>query len=426
MRNLSTVALAALLLLPTSARSQDYLAATPACRSAVEVALSGYAACDMTARSKYSRRPDAGKLAGELEKCRTKLEGKFFSALGRNGSGNCTTETSTAFGTYLDGCVAAASEAAGGAALPNLTGDLATCNTALQTCGTDLSACDGSFTTCTSEKATCNTALQTCGTDLSACDGSFTTCTSEKATCTTSLATAQGDLGTCTANLAASQASLGTCNGSLAAAQGSLSTCETSLAACLATPTPAPTATPTPTPAPATPTPDVTPTPCAVHAPYTDNGDGTVSDSCGLIWEKKTNDSGIHYRHTQFGWSNADGFPDNSFSGTAKTVFLATLNTPPCFAGSCNWRLPTIEELSGRSDGGIATGGIVDLTVPGCGSGTPCINAIFGPTIPSYYWSSSTSRYDQAGAWVVHFRYGYDNYAPKTYGYYVRAVRTGP
>ena len=393
MRNLSTVALAALLLLPTSARSQDYLAATPACRSAVEVALSGYAACDMTARSKYSRRPDAGKLAGELEKCRTKLEGKFFSALGRNGSGNCTTETSTAFGTYLDGCVAAASEAAGGAALPNLTGDLATCNTALQTCGTDLSACDGSFTTCTSEKATC----------------------------TTSLATAQGDLGTCTANLAASQASLGTCNGSLAAAQGSLSTCETSLAACLATPTPAPTATPTPTPAPATPTPDVTPTPCAVHAPYTDNGDGTVSDSCGLIWEKKTNDSGIHYRLNRYSWSTGD----NSFNGTAASVFLATLNTPPCFAGSCDWRLPTIEELSGRSDGGAATGGIVDLTRSGCGSGTPCINAIFGPTVSSGYWSSSTEQGYPGYAWYVDFSNGDVNSDFKTLGGYVRAVRGG-
>ena len=400
MRNLSTVALAALLLLPTSARSMEMLAATPACRSAVEVALSGYAACDMTARSKDSRRPDAVKLAGELEKCRTKFEGKFFSALGRNGSGNCTTETSAAFGTYLDGCVVAASEAAGGAALPNLTGDLATCNTALQTCGTDLAACDGSLTTCTSEKATC----------------------------TTSLATAQGDLGTCTANLAASQASLGTCNGSLAAAQGSLSTCETSLAACLATPTPAPTATPTPTPAPATPTPapatptpDVTPTPCAVHAPYTDNGDGTVSDSCGLIWEKKTNDSGIHYRLNRYSWSTGD----NSFNGTAKTVFLATLNTPPCFAGSCNWRLPTIEELSGRSDGGTATGGIVDLTVPGCGSGAPCINAIFGPTREGTYWSSSTNRTNPASAWNVYFNNGNVDDDFKTDGYYVRAVRGG-
>ena len=171
----------------------------------------------------------------------------------------------------------------------------------------------------------------------------------------------------------------------------------------------------------------MTPTPCAVHAPYTDNGDGTVSDSCGLIWEKKTNDSGIHYRHTQFGWSNADGFPDNSFSGTAKTVFLATLNTPPCFAGSCNWRLPTIEELSGRSDGGIATGGIVDLTVPGCtGGGSPRINAIFGPTRCSYYWSSAeTISSGPNVAWSVDFYNGNVVIYGKTYDIFVRAVRSG-
>ena len=93
MRNLSTLALADLLILPTSARSQ----VKPACRSAVEVALSGYAACDMTARSKDSRRPDAGKLAADLEKCRAKFEGKFFSALGRNGSGNCTADVTHRF-----------------------------------------------------------------------------------------------------------------------------------------------------------------------------------------------------------------------------------------------------------------------------------------------------------------------------------------
>jgi Protein of unknown function (DUF1566) len=364
---------------------------TPSRRQPPAGTLSGYAACDMTARSKDSRRPDAGKLAGELEKCRAKFEGKFFSALGRNGSENCTTETSTAFGTYLDGCVVAASEAAGGAALPNPTGDLATCNTALQTCGTDLSTCDGSLTTCTSEKATC----------------------------TTSLATAQGDLGTCTANLAASQASLGTCNGSLAAAQGSLSTCETSLAACLATPTPAPTATPTPTPAPATPTPDVTPTPtpCAVHAPYTDNGDGTVSDSCGLIWEKKTNDSGIHYRLNQFSWSTNDN--SFTFNGTAASVFLATLNTPPCFAGACDWRLPTAVELAGRESNGTATGGIVELCAP-------CINAIFGPTALSYYWSSSTLQDNPIGAFIVDFNAGGVIGGDKRDNFFVRAVRTGP
>ena len=309
MRNLSTVALAALLLLPTSARSMGELSATPACRSAVEVALSGYAACDMTARSKDSRRPDVGKLAGELEKCRTKFESKFSLALSRNGSGNCTAETSAAFGTYLDGCVVAASEAAGGAALP----------------------------------------------------------------------------------------------------------------------TPTPTATPTPTP-------------CAVVSngkggTYTDNCNGTVTDSTtGLVWEKKTGAVGVHNVDNIYTWSTVGASPW-PFDGTAATVFLATLNgapyefSPLCFAGFCDWRLPTIEELSGRSSDGYATGGILDLTAPGCGPpnySAPCINAIFGPTVSSIYWSSSTYQSSPDRAWLVGFDDGYvSGYGAKTGNGFVRAVRSG-
>ena len=197
------------------------------------------------------------------------------------------------------------------------------------------------------------------------------------------------------------------------------------------TPTPAP-ATPTPTPAPATPTPapaTPTPTPCVPFSvsngkggTYTDNCDGTVTDSTtGLVWEQKTDDSGVHDKDNTYTWTTGD----NSFNGTAASVFLATLNTPPCFAGSCDWRLPTIEELSGRSDGGAATGGIVDLTRSGCGSGTPCINAIFGPTVSSGYWSSSTEQGYPGYAWYVDFSNGDVNSDFKTLGGYVRAVRGG-
>ena len=188
-----------------------------------------------------------------------------------------------------------------------------------------------------------------------------------------------------------------------------------------ATPTPAP-ATPTPTPAP-TPTP--TPAGCGASGTYTDNCDGTVTDSTsGLIWEKKTDDGSIHDKYNTYSWTAVDASPW-PFDGTAASVFLATLNTVPCFAGFCDWRLPTIEELSGRSDGGYATGGIVDLTVSGCGSGTPCINAIFGPTVSSYYWSSSTSQFFPSYAWGVFFDDGEASYGGKTAGTYVRAVRGG-
>jgi len=191
-----------------------------------------------------------------------------------------------------------------------------------------------------------------------------------------------------------------------------------------ALPTPTPTATPTPTP-------------CAVVSngkggTYTDNCNGTVTDSTsGLVWEKKTDDNGVHDRDNYYSWTTVDASPWN-FNGTAATVFLATLNgapyefSPLCFAGFCDWRLPTIEELSGRSDYGYATGGIVDLTAPGCGNGSPCINAIFGPTASSSYWSSSTYQGLPYVAWNVDFSAGYVFYGYKTGYGLVRAVRSGP
>jgi len=216
-----------------------------------------------------------------------------------------------------------------------------------------------------------------------------------------------------------------------------------------ATPIPVPTETPTPPPSstptssPTTPTPDVTATPCSTHAPFTDNGDGTVSDSCGLMWEKKTgvpgggpNPSDPHDVNNGYSWTAADLTPW-PFNGTAKTVFLDRLNCQGAYTSGCtpwlgytDWRLPTIEEFSGRSDGGTGTGGIVDLTRPGCGDPysnyfTPCINPIFGPTRSNLYWSSSIYDNSPDSGWSVNFNIGEVSNSAKTLSYYVRAVRGG-
>jgi hypothetical protein len=68
---------------------------------------------------------------------------------------------------------------------------------------------------------------------------------------------------------------------------------------------------------------------------YTDNGDGTITDNnTGLVWEKKdTTCPGIHC------WT------DQYTSATAFTTFITALNTAPCFAGHCDWRLPNVKEL---------------------------------------------------------------------------------
>ena len=149
-----------------------------------------------------------------------------------------------------------------------------------------------------------------------------------------------------------------------------------------------------------------------------------TDSSTGLIWEQKTDDGGVHDKDNTYSWTavNASPWP---FNGTAVSVFLATLNTAPCFAGFCDWRLPTIVELSGRSDEGTATGGIVDFTAPACTGGSPCINAIFGPTRNWFYWSSSAYPSYPSYAWFVYFSNGNVTFTPKVNDLFVRAVRSG-
>lgn len=191
---------------------------------------------------------------------------------------------------------------------------------------------------------------------------------------------------------------------------------------------------------------------------YTSNCNGTVTDSTtGLVWEKKTGtpDPGAfavcggpsnslngpggspratgtqndkpadscndpHDVNNSYSWT-ADNAAPWLFDGNAATLFLAALNTAPCFANHCDWRLPTVEEFSGRSDEGTATGGIVDTA-----AGSPAIDPIFGPTTFMGYWTSSTAPSSAEGAFITDFYAGdvYSGY--KLSPAFVRAVRTGP
>ena len=108
------------------------------------------------------------------------------------------------------------------------------------------------------------------------------------------------------------------------------------------------------------------------------------------------------------------GLPD-AYDGPAFFNFLAGLNGPSPFAGHDDWRLPTIAELQS----------VVDLYATGCGSGSPCIDPVFGPTQSDYYWSSSTFQGGPSGAWVVGFGGGHPYADGKTGTSYVRAVRAG-
>jgi hypothetical protein len=155
---------------------------------------------------------------------------------------------------------------------------------------------------------------------------------------------------------------------------------------------------------------------------YVDNGDGTVTDSkTGLMWEKKTTACAgeITCVNDNYTWSTGDNNPD----GTLYTIFIPAMNGQvlfgvgltgfACFAGYCDWRIPTVNEL--RS--------LLSVAYPNCTS-APCIDQIFGPA-GTLYWTSSSLANVPGSAWYVYFGVGSVESAPKSVGYLARAVRSG-
>lgn len=138
---------------------------------------------------------------------------------------------------------------------------------------------------------------------------------------------------------------------------------------------------------------------------YTSNADGTITDnSTGLVWEKLTNDATIHNFNDVYTWANAF------------LVKIAALNTVPCFANHCDWRLPNINELQTLADYGRVS---------------PAIDPVFNNgvdsfTQSSFYWSSTTYQFNSDDAWDVGFFDGivFPNFEDGGF-YYVRAVRGG-
>jgi hypothetical protein len=65
-----------------------------------------------------------------------------------------------------------------------------------------------------------------------------------------------------------------------------------------------------------------------------------------------------------------------------------------CFAGHCDWRLPTSAELQ-----------TILLAPFPCGT-NPCIDPIFGPTQSFDYWSATTFAGNPLSAWNVTFSDG--------------------
>jgi hypothetical protein len=155
---------------------------------------------------------------------------------------------------------------------------------------------------------------------------------------------------------------------------------------------------------------------------FTDNGNGTVTDNrTGLVWTKKSDDGSIHDKDNTYTWGQ--NVSPYSMNGTMFTTYLATLNTPPCFAGACDWRIPNRSELFSITNLETFNPATFSAFNTGCTAG--CTVTTCSCTVSSYYWSSSTYRFVPDYAWLVYFYDGGDYYAAKTGGHYVRAVRGG-
>ena len=85
-------------------------------------------------------------------------------------------------------------------------------------------------------------------------------------------------------------------------------------------------------------------------------------------------------------------------NGSAFTIFLPALNGGGCFAGQCDWRLPTVYELQTILDPEPFTGS--SCIMPSC------IDPAFGPTAADFYWSAPSDAANPIKASAVFFGTG--------------------
>lgn len=128
--------------------------------------------------------------------------------------------------------------------------------------------------------------------------------------------------------------------------------------------------------------------------PYTDNGNGTVSDtSTGLMWQQGEGGSQT--------WESALGYCEGSSLGTYS-----------------DWRLPNVKELASLLDWATFN---------------PSIDPLFSSAYSAPYWTSTTATGFSSEAWWVSFMQGMvyqgasigNGYGDKPGNNYVRCVRAG-
>ena len=126
----------------------------------------------------------------------------------------------------------------------------------------------------------------------------------------------------------------------------------------------------------------------------------------GLIWEIKSPNKGLRYRHNTYTWYTLDTRNNGGFNGNKNggrctgsrcdtTSYVGAINHLK-LCGLSHWRLPTRRELDTLIDYRIRyPGPMLDVKA-------------FPQTVSQFYWSSTPDANDKDSAWGIGFSFGFD------------------
>lgn len=165
---------------------------------------------------------------------------------------------------------------------------------------------------------------------------------------------------------------------------------------------------------------------------YQDNGNGTILDrNTGLVWEKKSDDGGIHDQDDSYPWDEAFDYVDalNNICANDETVDCsvdadcAGVGGGCGFAGERDWRLPNAKEIQSIMNYEVFAPSVSSAFNNNCTAGATVLTG--SCTATSLTWTSTTFARNPSSAWDGFFRGGFVTASPKNNLLRVRAVRAG-